>query len=93
MSGAKVAAYLRGDGGPAKPAGEKILERLAKPAPASAPVPPVQEQPAEAVDQSKLAALARPAEAPPKPIEKSESEKPEELEKANEKLAGLVKPK
>src|SRR3954463_3375990 len=32
MSGAKVAAYLRGDGGPAKPAGEKILERLAKPA-------------------------------------------------------------
>src|SRR5258706_11808857 len=38
VGGAKVAAYLKGDGGNA-PASEKILERF------TAPVPPVKEEP------------------------------------------------
>jgi ABC-2 type transport system ATP-binding protein len=90
MSGAQVAAYLRGDG-EAKPAGEKILERLA--APAAPATPAVKKEQEEApVDQGKLDALTKPVEAPqPKPA--SQQEKTEEIEKANEKLAGLVKPK
>ena len=89
-SGARVAAYLRGDA-EEKPAGEKILERLSAPAAAtkSALAQPVVEEP---VDQSKLEALTKAPEAP-KPVLPVQTEKPEELEKANEKLAGLVKPK
>src|SRR2546427_935486 len=60
-SGARVAAYLRGDAAE-KPSTDKILERLAAP---QAPVPGVISAPAsaESVDQKKLEALARPAEA------------------------------
>ena len=60
MSGARVAAYLRGEA-EAKPAADKILERLAAPqaaAPAPAPAPP----PAETLSQQKLEALTKPAE-------------------------------
>jgi ABC-2 type transport system ATP-binding protein len=88
-SGARVAAYLRGDT-EEKPAGEKILERLAGPIPSVAvPAHQISEEP---VDQSKLEALTRPTESS-KPVIPKQTEKPEELEKANEKLAGLVKPK
>src|SRR5438552_1327740 len=61
-SGARVAAYLRGDAAE-KPSTDKILERLAAP---QAPVPGVISAlaPAELVDQRKLEALAKPAEAP-----------------------------
>jgi ABC-2 type transport system ATP-binding protein len=93
MSGAAVAAYLRGDA-EAKPAGDRLLERLAAPQPTQtspAPAP----APAETVDEKKLAALAQPsgpAVAEPKPT--PEPQKATELEKANEKLAALVgKPK
>jgi ABC-2 type transport system ATP-binding protein len=89
MSGARVAAYLRGDG-ETTPSGGKLLERLAVPqnAPASAAV---SAQPVETVDQKKLAALAKPTEpAAPMPAADSEKEKPAELEKANEKLSGLL---
>ncbi len=93
MSGATVAAYLRGDA-EAKPAGDRLLERLAAPQPTQtspAPAP----APAETVDEKKLAALAQPsgpAVAEPKPT--PEPQKATELEKANEKLAALVgKPK
>ena len=60
----------------------------------TAPVAPAAKPEAEqvpTVDQSKLEALTKPVEtAAPKRVE---AEKPEELEKANEKLAGLMKPK
>jgi ABC-2 type transport system ATP-binding protein len=92
MSGATVAAYLRGEA-EAKPAGDRLLERLAAPqAPLPSPAPAP--KPVETVDEKKLAALAQPAEpiAPPKPA--LEPEKAAELDKANEKLAALVgKPK
>jgi ABC-2 type transport system ATP-binding protein len=89
MSGAMVAAYLRGSAD-AKPASDKILERLALPqaaVPASTPAAP----PEKAVDQQKLEALtksvepaeslAKPAVAPTQPVD---------LKKANEKLAALL---
>ena len=57
VSGARVAAYLRGEA-EAKPAGEKILERLTLPQPA-APAPAPAPQVAEKVDEEKLAALAK----------------------------------
>jgi len=89
-SGATVAAYLRGDG-ETKPSGEKILERLTMPA-----ASPIAQKPepalAETVDQSRLEALTKAPETTPA-VTKPKAEKPEELEKANEKLAGLVKPK
>src|SRR5205807_1884663 len=61
-SGARVAAYLRGDA-EQKPSGDKILERLAAPQPTTptAVSPPVS-QTLERVDEQKLAALAQPVE-------------------------------
>ena len=92
MSGAKVAAYLRGEG-EAAPSGDRILERLA-----AAPVKPtpVESAPAgPAVDQQKLQALTRPGEsAMPAAKPPPEPSKPTDLEKANEKLSSLLgKPK
>jgi len=92
VSGAHVAAYLRGEA-EAKPATDRILERLAAPpaaAPMPAPAPPV-----NLPDQQKLAALTK-AEGPviPAPVAAPREGKPvnlEELSKANEKLASLVK--
>jgi ABC-2 type transport system ATP-binding protein len=90
-SGARVAAYLRPDG-EAKPATEKVLERLTAPqpqplAPAAAAVP------VETVDAKKLEALTRSAESAPPSASAPAAEKPAELEKANEKLASLLNPK
>lgn len=94
-SGARVAAYLRGDGG-GKPSTDKILERF------TAPVISIEAQAqvaapasAETVNTQKLAALTKPAEAetmagPPIP----EPARPVDLSKANEKLSSLLgKPK
>ena len=94
-SGARVAAYLRGDGG-GKPSTDKILERF------TAPVSSIEAQAqvaapasAETVNTQKLAALTKPAEAetmagPPIP----EPARPVDLSKANEKLSSLLgKPK
>ncbi len=93
MSGARVAAYLRG-GAEETPAGDKILERLAAPQPtppAAAPAAPAPEP----VNELKLEALTKagePNSAAPRPL--PESPVPAELEQANEKLAGLLqKPK
>jgi ABC-2 type transport system ATP-binding protein len=91
MSGARVAAYLRGEG-QAKPAADKILERLAAPqAPAPAPELPA----APAVRQEKLEALTKAtALAVPAPGTASVSGKrpdEEQLRKADEKLASLLK--
>lgn len=89
MAGATVAAYLRGDG-EARPAPDKILDRLtapqvAPPPPAPAPVA------AEAVNQQKLAALTRTAEPAPAPAAPAAApQQPADLAKANEKLATLL---
>jgi ABC-2 type transport system ATP-binding protein len=93
MSGARVAAYLRGET-EAKPASDRILERLTAPqaaAPAPAPAPP----PVDKVSDEKLAALTKPAEpGAPVPSATPAATRPvnaEELRKADEKLAAFVK--
>jgi len=90
ISGAKVAAYLRG--GEQKPAGDKILERLAAPQPPRPAPTPIPEA-VPTVNEKKLDALthAQPTQEP-KPA--PESEKAADLEKADEKLSSLLgKPK
>jgi ABC-2 type transport system ATP-binding protein len=88
MSGARVAAYLRGEG-EAKPASDKILERLAAPQ-AAAPAPALALQLAETLSQQKLEALTKPAElVVPAPAARPATE--EELRKADEKLASFVR--
>lgn len=92
MSGARVAAYLRGEA-EEKPAMEKILERLTLPQ--GAPVEPLPAKPAEsAVDEKKLEALAKPEAAPAPTGPSATPEKPADLSKADEKLSSLLgKPK
>ena len=91
QSGAQVAAYLRA-GGEAKPAADKLLEKLALPqAPAAPPVVPTATAPA--VDDSKLAALARSVPAPaatPPPVAATPAVKPADLAQADEKLSSLL---
>jgi ABC-2 type transport system ATP-binding protein len=93
MSGAQVAAYLRGEPGET-PAPDKILERLISPQ-TPAPAPRLEPEPKVVVDQAKLAAMTLPAEkTPPAPTKSAEQEKANDLEKANEKLSSLLdKPK
>lgn len=94
VSGGQVAEYLRAgaEGGASR---ERILERLSAPAPAPAPTEATQAGAAESrgPDQEKLGELAKPQAAPEKPA----PAKPQkaDLEKANEKLSGLLgeKPK
>jgi ABC-2 type transport system ATP-binding protein len=90
MSGARVAEYLRGEA-EAKPAGDKLLERLAAPQPAQ-PAPAPKPAPAPGVDEQKLRALTQAAEpAAPTPERAAKAEKVAELDQANEKLASLLK--
>jgi ABC-2 type transport system ATP-binding protein len=86
-SGARVAAYLRGDA-EARPATDRILERLT--APQAVSTEPVAAAPQENVDQKKLAALAKPTEPVPAATPTPEPEKSAELAKANEKLSALL---
>jgi hypothetical protein len=91
-SGARVAAYLRGESEP-KQAGEKLLERLSAPQPA-VPTPAPVPAPAE-MSNKKLEALSQPTEPiAPKPAAKPGQEKAAELDQANQKLSSLLgKPK
>ncbi len=92
VGGAKVAAYLKGDGGTA-PASEKILERFTTPATVAQPVSAVSAAPlTPAVDESKLASLAKASEPTPtpKPDGSVQPAKPADLSKANEKLSSLL---
>jgi ABC-2 type transport system ATP-binding protein len=93
MSGARVAAYLRGEG-EAKPASNKILERLAAPQTAE-PTPAPAPKPAEALSKQKLEALTKPAEpvgpAPTTAPAAVKTGSAEELRKADAKLASLVR--
>ena len=90
QSGARVAEYLRG-GIEARPAGERVLEKLSLPQAASAPVKaPAAAQPK--VDDHKLASLAQPT-APARPADKTAPQPaapPVDLAKANEKLSSLL---
>jgi ABC-2 type transport system ATP-binding protein len=83
-SGARVAAYLRGEG-EAQPSAEKLLERLTVPQERSVPAPLA---PTEKVDQQKLEALTRPAAPEPAPV--PEEERPRDLQQANDKLSSLL---
>jgi ABC-2 type transport system ATP-binding protein len=89
ISGARVAAYLRGTA-EQKPATDRILERLTAP-PAAQPASVPAAQPLATVDEKKLQALTGAAEpAAPGPGAATEAEQAEELQKANEKLANLL---
>jgi hypothetical protein len=93
QSGARVAAYLRGDA-EAKPATEKVLERLTSTqSTPTAPAPAVEAAPT--MNEKKLASLTKvePAPVPTKPAAVSQ-EPPADLAKADEKLSSLLgKPK
>jgi hypothetical protein len=91
QSGARVAAYLRGD---TQGTGQtRILERLTAPQAAPA-TPAAQVETAPAVDEKKLESLTKAepvtAHAPAKPVVE---EKPVDLSKADEKLSSLLKGK
>jgi hypothetical protein len=89
-SGNKVAAYLRGSADAPASQPDKILERLTVPTATAAPTPVVRE-PVDTVDHSKLAELARAQEPAPAPVEPAApSDRPADLEKANEKLSSLL---
>ena len=93
QSGARVAAYLRGDA-EEKPATEKVLERLTLPQ-AAAPAPAVPAEAVPAVDEKKLAALTK-AEpgAPTTPLPSAAPSPATALRQADEKLSSLLgKPK
>jgi ABC-2 type transport system ATP-binding protein len=88
-SGARVAAYLRGDS-ETKPATEKILERLTAPQVEPAAPAPVQSS-APSVSEKKLEELTKASE--PAPLPKAlppGEEKKADLAKADEKLASLL---
>ena len=93
MSGARVAAYLRGEA-EAKPATDRILERLTAPQ-TTAPAPDSAPAPVDTLSQQRLEALTKPAE----PVAPGAAAAPaaarpvseEELRKADEKLASLLK--
>lgn len=90
-SGARVAAYLRGDSD-AKSSTDKILERFT--APAEKEVAKVQvatPSPAETAAAKKLEALTKPTEpVAEEKVSTPESAKPADLSKANEKLSSLL---
>ena len=89
QSGARVAAYLRGDA-EAKPTTDKVLEKLTLPQTAPpVPVPAVELKPA--VDEKKLESLTKGE--PPPPASKpppATQEKPVDLSQADEKLSSLL---
>jgi ABC-2 type transport system ATP-binding protein len=86
-SGHRVAAYLRGGAEAAAPAPDRMLERLTMPL--AGPEPHVTvAPPLEAVDETRLAALAGAATAPETP--KPAPPKPADLAQADEKLADLL---
>ena len=93
MSGARVAAYLRGDA-ETGPVADKILERLIQPqAPAVVAAPP-ERAAAALVNEKKLEALAKVSGPASAPAPNAEPATQKDLDRANEKLAALVnKPK
>jgi ABC-2 type transport system ATP-binding protein len=94
-SGARVAAYLRSDEEESVRQ-EKVLDRLTAP---KVPTVPSQPEPSSAkptLDESKLESLTQPKPETPTPPPASKpaaQPTPEEVSKANEKLASLTRPK
>ncbi len=90
QSGARVAEYLRGDGGGATPAPDKVLEKLTLPT-AATPTPTAAPSAAPAVNEKKLDALTKsePAPAPSQPTATA-PEKAADLAQADEKLSSLL---
>ena len=90
QSGARVAEYLRGDGGATTPAPDKVLEKLTLPT-AATPAPAAAQSTAPAVNEKKLDALTKsePAPAPSQPTA-TVPVKAEDLAKADEKLSSLL---
>lgn len=85
VGGNRVAAYLRGDAEKAK---ESVLDKLTVSEQKAEPTPtPVETKPA--VDESKLASLAKPTE-PVAPKAEEPKVAPADLSKANEKLSSLL---
>jgi len=95
-SGARVAAYLRGDDS-VKPSTDKILERFTAPTDTAKPSKVQVQTPtsAETAAAKKLEALAKPAAPLAAPrVTQAQPDKPADLTKANEKLSSLLgKPK
>jgi ABC-2 type transport system ATP-binding protein len=90
VGGAKVAEYLKGDGGTA-PVSEKILERFTAAAVTVKDEPVVMAPSDPTVNEAKLASLAQSAPvAPTIPEKPAEPVKPADLSKANEKLSSLL---
>ena len=88
QSGARVAAYLRGEATP-EAAASKVLEKLTLPQ--AAPVAAATQTTAPAVNETKLAALTQTPPAPAAPAQPApEPEKPVDLSKADEKLSSLL---
>ena len=98
QSGGRVAEYLQA-GADAKPATDKVLERLTTPAAVKESEQPVAAPAAVSVNQARLDSLAKPTEptTPPPaatPASTAPAAKPVDLSKANEKLSSLLnKPK
>ena len=92
VGGAKVAAYLKGEGVEAAP--DKILERFTAPAASVQVQEPSTTAPQQPqVDETKLSSLTKPSESSlaMKPSEPAaEPAKPADLSKANEKLSSLL---
>ncbi|HOY57931.1 MAG TPA: ABC transporter ATP-binding protein [Verrucomicrobiota bacterium] len=86
-SGARVAAYLRGEADQPSSV-ERRLERLSLPQ-APAPAPEVKSPAAPSVDETKLAALAHGGEKSPPPV-KVQTPPPADLDRADEKLSSLL---
>ncbi|MEW6301971.1 MAG: ABC transporter ATP-binding protein [Verrucomicrobiota bacterium] len=93
-SGARVAAYLRGEAEASANQGERVLERLTLPAAAPQQPAPAVAKPEEKIDHKKLEQLAT-AAPPPSVQTPAEAPKQADLDKANEKLSSLLgnKPK
>jgi ABC-2 type transport system ATP-binding protein len=92
-AGSSVAAYLRGEAD-TTPAPNKVLERLTLPSPAPKSEPTPASETAAPVDQARLEALTRTAEAAPAAPRPTPAMEQQDLAKANEKLSSLLgKPK
>src|SRR5271156_88730 len=91
QSGARVAEYLRG-GVEAKPATEKVLEKLSLPQAAQTIPEKIISAPAaeKKLDDKKLEALTQPTEAKIPETKPAAEAKPVDLSKADEKLSSLL---
>lgn len=90
MGGAKVAAYLKGEGETA-PASARILERFTASVAAVKEESTVAAASAPTVNEQKLASLAQSQSTPAPSSEKvEEAAKPADLSKANQKLSSLL---